>query len=102
MKKLLLVVLALAVGLTGCQVVLENMFLVRGTVVDEATGEPILSVEISLPGYQYAELTNSAGDYAMEVPGGTWDLHFYKEGYESVRDESIKAKDGEIEVILSR
>ncbi len=82
MKSMLLVVLALVVALSGCQMVLENMFLVRGSVVNESTGQPIVSVEISIPGYQYAELTNSVGDFVMEVPGGTWDLLFQKEGYE--------------------
>jgi len=89
MKKVILPILALSVILSGCQMVLDNIFLVRGTVVDDATGEPLLSVEIGIPGYQYAELTNSAGDYVMETPEGTWDLHFQKDGYESKTEQVI-------------
>lgn len=93
MKNVVLIVLVLSVILAGCQLVLENVFLVRGTVVDDNTDQPILSVEIGIPGYQYAELTNSAGDYAMEIPDGTWGLVFQKDGYEAKSEQVTVGED---------
>ncbi len=62
---------------------LERVYKAHGKVTDANTGEPLESVEVFVKGYQYSELTNSLGDYEIELAEGTWTLEFVKDGYDT-------------------
>ena len=61
----------------------DELFKVRGTVVECPAGKPLVSVEVFVNDYQYSELTNSEGDYEIELPEGKWNLNFVKDNFTS-------------------
>jgi hypothetical protein len=72
-------------SLTTCKPItyyLAQVYKAYGKVTDAQTGDPLESVEVSVKGYQYSELTNGLGDYELELPEGTWTLEFAKDGYD--------------------
>jgi hypothetical protein len=83
-----LLLIAAVAGLTGCKPVayyLAEVYKVYGkvTVANADPTIPLESVEVFVGDYQYSELTNSLGDYEMELPEGTWTIKFLKEGAET-------------------
>ncbi len=92
MTILLLVValIALTMLLVTCMPMmrfLDTVYKAHGTVTDAETGVPLVSVEVFISTYQYSELTNSQGDYELELREGTWTLDFIKDGYEPLSKE---------------
>jgi Carboxypeptidase regulatory-like domain len=84
--KLLLMfsIAAMAIMFVSCKPItyyLEQVDKAYGRVTDGVTGLPLESVEVSIHGYQYSELTNSLGDYELMLADGTWTLDFVKDGY---------------------
>jgi len=63
---------------------LEQVYKVYGHVTVTGTDPPLPlgSVEVFVGSYQYSELTNFNGDYELELPEGTWEITFLKNGYE--------------------
>jgi hypothetical protein len=86
----------------GCKPIpyyLQQVCKVYGTATDSRTGDPLESVEVSVSPYQYSELTNSLGDYELEMAVGTWTVTFTKDGYETYSVEvPLLAKGDRVEV----
>jgi hypothetical protein len=83
---LVVTVIVVAALVGSCQPIgeyLEQVYKVYGTVTDAQSGAPLESVEVFVGDSQYSELTNSYGDYELEMVEGTWTLNFVKAGYES-------------------
>lgn len=58
--------------------------LIKGTVTDAETGEPIAAATVSVQGTQIGTFTDSEGQYALEVPEDATTLVFSYAGYEMV------------------
>jgi len=54
----------------------QNSRTVQGTVLDEATREPLMGVNVVIKGTSIGTITNLEGNYSMEVPGGQAVLQF--------------------------
>jgi len=61
---------------------------VRGTVVDAASGRPMESVHVSLPGRHFATVTNADGGFVLKSDSPIGDVVFSHVGYRSVRTAS--------------
>lgn len=58
---------------------------VRGKVTDSATGRPVESVAVSIPGRHYATVTNSDGEYVIKSDTPIKELQFSFLGYKMER-----------------
>ena len=78
---MLLIMTALPVMATGQGLVHS----VRGKVTDSATGRPVESVAVSIPGRHYATVTNSDGEYVIKSDSPIKELQFSFLGYKMER-----------------
>lgn len=58
---------------------------VRGKVTDSATGRPVESVAVSIPGRHYATVTNADGEYVIKSDSPIKELQFSFLGYKMER-----------------
>ncbi len=56
---------------------------VKGTVFDLQTKEPLIGAEVLLPGTAFGTVTNSLGNFTLEVPSGKTSLEIRYVGYEA-------------------
>lgn len=96
---LLVVAAVLPFGCKPLPFYLQQVCKIYGTATDAKTGDPLESVEVSVDPYQYSELTNSQGDFELEMAVGSWTITFVKDGYETQSvDVTLKA-DGDSEEV---
>lgn len=74
---------------TGCAIasVLAEFGYIRGMVTDSVTGKALPGVYVSTYDYYSDDYdhTDSDGSYVLTLAGGTYDIHFEKDGYDDVR-----------------
>lgn len=63
----------------------ELVHSVRGKVTDAATGRPVESVAVSIPGRHYATVTNADGEYVIKSDTPIRELQFSYLGYKMER-----------------
>lgn len=78
---MLLIMTALPVMAAGQELVHS----VRGKVTDSATGRPVESVAVSIPGRHYATVTNADGEYVIKSDSPIKELQFSFLGYKMER-----------------
>ena len=100
MKKVLILVAFLLVGtiLSAQQADTVRLgYVVRGRVQDGQTGRPLESVHVSVPGRNYATVTNADGDYSIKSDAPIRELIFSYVGYRTLRR---RVEDGSLTVRL--
>lgn len=93
MKKYLLLITGLLLALTGTA---QNTGMVRGVVLSNQSGEPVIFTNVYLEGTIYGTITDENGFYSIPaIPKGTYNLMATGIGYDTVR-VSIQIGKGEI------
>jgi len=72
---------------------------IRGTVIDGAAGEPLLSVTILVKGASIGTVTDLDGQFSLELEAGIVDLQFSYITYKTVTLTGIVVKANEVKVI---
>lgn len=72
---------------------------IRGTVIDDGTGETIPFADVVVQGTTHGTTTDLDGAYHLDVDPGTYALVFNYLGYADLVVENIEVKDGQIEVL---
>ncbi|MCB9562614.1 MAG: TonB-dependent receptor [Kofleriaceae bacterium] len=67
---------------------------VRGRVVDADTGEPVVGVLVEVDGTDVSSTTDRAGEYALELPPGTYTLRLYGDLYQRHRIRGVVVRRG--------
>jgi hypothetical protein len=68
---------------------------IRGRVFDAKTGEALIEASVAVVmGAQVSALTDVDGNYALELPPGTYDLRVFYELYEGRRISGVAVEDG--------
>ena len=71
----------LGLGLAFAPALLAQPFTVSGTVTEEGTGVPLPGVNVSIPNTTVGTATDIAGEFRIELPGGSQQLQFSFVGY---------------------
>ena len=59
----------------------QNTGNISGTVVDKATGAPMVGANVSVVGTNYGDVTNEDGIFSIDIPVGTYSVHTSYIGY---------------------
>ncbi len=96
MKKIsaLLLLLVCFVGLAMAQ-----NGTIRGTVIDDKTGETLIGVTVLIEGTSTGTITDLDGNYNLSAPAGTFTLVFSYISYASKNVTEVVVKPGEVTVI---
>ena len=77
----------------------QQLVSVKGTVIDQETGEPIIGASVLVEGLSKGTITDIDGKYSLTAPiGGT--LKFSYVGYEDLRKEVLQA--GVLDVLMEK
>ncbi len=85
MKRLLLIVLLLLLGVSVFGQNDTLRFSVRGVVRDAENGRPLQAVAVAIPGTRIAVITNSDGTFVIKAPEQPSQLDFSMLGYRNLR-----------------
>jgi TonB-dependent receptor len=72
---------------------------VRGTVIDNITGEPMLGVTVIIKGTTIGTITDLDGQYSIDCDAGTIALQFSYISYQTITLEGIEVKEKEVKVV---
>jgi len=72
---------------------------IRGTVIEEETGEPLFSVTVIIAGTTTGAITDFDGNFSFSVPPGRYDLQASFVSLETTTITGIEVKSGEVTVI---
>ncbi len=72
---------------------------IRGTMIDDATGEPIMFANVLVEQTQSGTTSDLDGKYELELPVGTYTFVFSYLGYTDLPVTDIVVKDGQVEVL---
>ncbi len=72
---------------------------IRGTVIDDKTGETLIGVAVMLDGTSTGTSTDLDGNYNLTVPAGTYTLAFSYISYTTKKVSDVIVKDGEVTII---
>jgi hypothetical protein len=82
----------LLVLLLGASLVCRANAVLRGTVTDEITGQPLQGVSVTIQNSTKGTTTNAQGEYLLTLPLGDYTLRFSNVGYYAV-GRSVELKD---------
>lgn len=74
----IVLLLLLFIGFTGFS---QNKFTLSGTVVEEATGETLIGVNVLVPELNTGTITNEYGFYSITLPEGEYELVYSSLGF---------------------
>ena len=72
---------------------------IRGTVIEEETGEPLFSVTVIIAGTTTGVITDFDGNFSFSAPSGRYDLQASFVSLETTTITGIEVKPGEVTVI---
>ena len=72
---------------------------IRGTVIEEETGEPLFSVTVIIAGTTTGAITDFDGNFSFSVPPGRYDIQASFVSLETTTITGIEVKSGEVTVI---
>jgi TonB-dependent receptor len=72
---------------------------IRGTIIEESTGETLVGVTVLLVGTTTGAMTDLDGQYTIEAPAGTYNVQFSYISYQTIVLENIKVESGEVKVL---
>ncbi len=94
MKHLLIVLFCLATSLAWAQ-----NGIIRGTVIDDATGETVIGANISIKETSAGAVSDLDGQFSIEIEPGVYNLQVTYIGYQALTIEEIGVRAGEVTVI---
>lgn len=71
----------------------------RGTVIEEASGDPLYGVTILVKGTSTGTTTDFDGKFDLDIAPGTYDLRISYVSYQSVTIEGVEVSQGEVNVL---
>ncbi|HSI74832.1 MAG TPA: TonB-dependent receptor [Lunatimonas sp.] len=98
MKKIILSWLFFGLALVSTDIMAQNG-IIRGTIYDEGTGEPLFGVAVSVVGSQMGAVTDFDGDFELQLSPGLYKLEASFISYNSLVLEGISVLAGEVTVI---
>ncbi len=72
---------------------------IRGTIIDNETGETLIGVSIALVGTTTGTITDFDGNYSLDLPQGTYDIVYSYISYEKKTITGVTIKPGEVTVV---
>ncbi|MDR8390552.1 TonB-dependent receptor [Aliifodinibius sp. S!AR15-10] len=69
---------------------------IRGTVIEDASGEPLYGVTVLLVGESKGTTTDFDGKFDLEVSAGTYDIRISYVSYRAVTIEEVEVTEGEV------
>lgn len=72
---------------------------IRGTVIDDASGETIVGAYAIIPGTSYGTMTDLDGQFNLSVPPGTYTLQINYISYASMSIEGVVVRFGEVTLL---
>jgi outer membrane receptor protein involved in Fe transport len=72
---------------------------IRGTVFEQATGEPLIGVTVYLPGTTKGTMTDFDGDFTLEVPEGIYGLQVSYISFQTKLIEGVEVKADKVTVL---
>lgn len=72
---------------------------IRGSVIDNTTGEPLIGVNILVKGTSYGASTDVDGEFDIDLPAGTYDIRLSYVSYQSKTIEDVEVISDEIIVL---
>lgn len=94
MKHLLIVLFCLATSLAWAQ-----NGIIRGTVIDDATGETVIGANISIKETSAGAVSDLDGKFSIEIEPGVYNLQVTYIGYQALTIEEVGVRAGEVTVI---
>lgn len=94
MKHLLIVLFCLATSLAWAQ-----NGIIRGTVIDDATGETVIGANISIKETSAGAVSDLDGQFSIEIEPGVYNLQVTYIGYQALTIEEIGVRAGEVTVV---
>jgi outer membrane receptor for ferrienterochelin and colicin len=73
--------------------------IIRGTVIEDATGEPLFSANVQVVGMQAGAVTDFDGNFEISLPPGDYDLKISFLGLKSVTISGVHIEAGAVEAI---
>jgi hypothetical protein len=80
-------------------VIAQNKGVVRGSVVDKNTQEPIIGANILVEGTDIGTSTEVDGSYRLEIPVGTVSLRVSFLGYTTLTKHNIQVTSGNVQIV---
>ncbi|MFT6866522.1 MAG: TonB-dependent receptor [Cyclobacteriaceae bacterium] len=72
---------------------------IRGTVIEEATGEPLFSVTVVIPGTITGSITDFDGIFSIQVEPGVYDIQVSFVSFRTITITGLEVKAGDVTVI---
>lgn len=72
---------------------------VRGTVMDNSTGEPLFGVTVAALNTSKGNITDLDGQFSLELPAGSYQIQLSYISYQTVIIENVEVKPGEVNVL---
>lgn len=72
---------------------------IRGTVIDDATGEPMFAVTTQLVGTTNGAITDFDGKFDIAVPAGTYDLQISFVSYQTITITGLVVEAGKVNLL---
>ncbi|MGJ3236519.1 TonB-dependent receptor domain-containing protein [Marivirga sp.] len=74
---------------------------IRGTVIEDTNGEPLIGANVVINGTSNGAVTDLDGQFTINAAAGTYDLRVSFITFQSVTIEGVVVKDGEVNVLGS-
>lgn len=73
--------------------------IVRGTIIDDETGEPLFSASVVAKGTMVGEVTDFDGKYELKLDPGVYDIQASFIGYNTINIEGVEVKADDVNVL---
>lgn len=97
MKKLLLT--CISICFLGLTLTLAQTGTLRGTVIDDATGETVIGGTVVVAGTTNGTTTDLDGNYTLKLEPGTYTIEYASLSYQSKLVNDVVIKEGEVTII---
>ncbi|MEX2513889.1 MAG: TonB-dependent receptor [Cyclobacteriaceae bacterium] len=98
MKEKITLIILMAVALLPLELFAQSGT-IRGTIYDNASGEPLFGVAISVQGTQLGAVSDFDGDFEIQIPEGTYNLQASFISYNTLEMEGVVVKSGEVTIL---
>lgn len=78
----------------------SQKFTLSGTVTEQATGETLLNVTVSIPALSTGTISNEYGFYSITLDAGTYEVIYSSIGFESVKETVVLNENRKLSIQL--